>query len=473
MKPFFKSLFLAAMFLAPLLLRAYSGGGPYAHTGYGGEPTCESFGCHTPNPLPGTGGGRVVIDVGPYVPGQRQQIVVTVIDSAAQRWGFQLAARLMSNLQTQAGSLAIPSVPADYNFTQVRCADGTLPPCASGLQYAGHTSVGTRAKNPSGYVTFLVDWIAPSSDVGPVVFSAAGLGADGDQGTNGDHTYTTTAVSLYAPSNTPTLNQGGIVNGASFAQNGPIAAGTIVTLFGSNLAPPGFQREVMPSDLDKITGKLPIELSRAGADFFVPNLPNAIPAYMLFVGEKQLNVQVPALPTNYTGPVQVQPVFNRGQGANEVRGNMVSVQVRSISPALFTFANSNSAAAITVGGQPIGRPGQFPSSRPARPSDVVEVYGTGFGVTNPPVEPGMLAPGGGFSPTTGTLTPLVAAVSAQIGGLILAPSDILDAGAAPAFAGLYQFNLRVPSAAPNGDLPIVVSVGGVSTQPGVVLTVQQ
>ncbi|HYM09217.1 MAG TPA: choice-of-anchor V domain-containing protein, partial [Bryobacterales bacterium] len=175
---------VVALFLMPVLLPAYSSGGPYAHTGGYGEPTCESFGCHTPNPLPGNGGGRVVIDVGPYVPGQRQQIVVTVIDSAARRWGFQLAARLMSNPATQAGSLAVPVMPADYTFTQVRCADGSALPCSTGLQYAGHTSVGTRANNPSGYVTFLVDWIAPSSDVGPVVFTAAGLGADGDQGTN-------------------------------------------------------------------------------------------------------------------------------------------------------------------------------------------------------------------------------------------------------------------------------------------------
>ncbi|HYM12277.1 MAG TPA: hypothetical protein VEU62_16195, partial [Bryobacterales bacterium] len=277
--------------------------------------------------------------------------------------------------------------------------------------------------------------------------------------------YTTTAVSLYAPSNTPTLTDGGIVNGASFAPGGPIASGAIVSLFGTRLAPPGFKREVTPADLDKITGKLPIELSRTGADFFVPNVPNPIPAYMLFVSDTQLNVQVPALPANYVGPVQAQPVFNRGQGANEVRGNKVTVQVRPISPALFTFPNSNNAAAVTPGGQPIGHPGQFPSSIPARPGDVVQVYGTGFGATNPPVDPGSLAPD--------VSAPLVSGVSAQIGGLFLAPSDILYAGVAPTFAGLYQFNLRVPAAAPNGDLPIIISAGSVPTQQGVVLTVQQ
>jgi uncharacterized protein (TIGR03437 family) len=45
------------------------------------------------------------------------------------------------------------------------------------------------------------------------------------------------------------------------------------------------------------------------------------------------------------------------------------------------------------------------------------------------------------------------------------------------FAGLvapgeYQFNVYVPQSAPNGDNPITVQYGGLSTQSGVLLTVQ-
>jgi uncharacterized protein (TIGR03437 family) len=45
------------------------------------------------------------------------------------------------------------------------------------------------------------------------------------------------------------------------------------------------------------------------------------------------------------------------------------------------------------------------------------------------------------------------------------------------FAGLvapgeYQFNVYVPASAPNGDNPITVQYGGLSTQSGVLLTVQ-
>jgi uncharacterized protein (TIGR03437 family) len=39
-------------------------------------------------------------------------------------------------------------------------------------------------------------------------------------------------------------------------------------------------------------------------------------------------------------------------------------------------------------------------------------------------------------------------------------------------AGLYQFNVTVPSV-PNGDAAVVAQMGGVQTQTGVLITVQQ
>jgi uncharacterized protein (TIGR03437 family) len=450
---------LLVLFAVPVMSPAYSGGGPYAHTGAFGEPTCEASGCHTSSPYPNAA-GSVRIDVGPYVPGQKQRILITIVDPGARRWGFQMAARQARNPQAQAGTF---SVVPDDTFVKIRCADDTMQPCVNQLEYASHTSLGTRLGSPSGYTRFSVDWTAPSSDVGNVIFTAAGMGSDGDQTPLGDHTYLTQAVSLFAPSNQPALNNGGVVSAASYSAFGGISQGSLVALFGTNLAPPGFQRQVSATDLDPITGKLPIELNRTGADFFLPGA-DPIPAYILFVSDKQMNVQVPALPFGFTGPVQVQPVFNRGQGANEVRGNKVSAIIQPISPALFTF-DGTSAAAVTPSGAPVGRVGQFPNSRPARPGDIILVYGTGFGATNPPVDPGSLAPGGP--------APLVGSFSVRIGSLTLAASDVLYAGAAPGFAGLFQFNLRIPNGLGSGDLPIVISAGSFQTQSGVVLSVQQ
>jgi uncharacterized protein (TIGR03437 family) len=57
-----------------------------------------------------------------------------------------------------------------------------------------------------------------------------------------------------------------------------------------------------------------------------------------------------------------------------------------------------------------------------------------------------------------------------IGGL---PADIEFAGAAPGFAGLVQLNARIPAGvAPGDNVPVVVRIGGVSTQPGTTVAVE-
>ncbi len=435
-------------------------GGPLGHTAAFGEPGCDGFGCHRPEPL-GPGTGRITIDVGPYVPGQRQRVLITITDTNARNWGFQLAVREMRDPQRRAGNL---SVVQDDLFSRVRCASGGEPPCGNEMEYGTHSSVGAQQRAAAGFYTFRLDWTAPAADVGPVIFTAAGVGADGDLGTNGDRSYATTALSLFAPSNQPALREGGVVNAASFRAGAPISVGALVSLFGERLAPPYFSREVAPSDLRD--GRLPIELNRIGADFIIPGFEPQ-PAYVLFVNETQMNVQVPAFVGAFTGRIEVQPVFNRGQGRNEVRGNRVGVDLQPVSPALFTFLPDNRSVAAVHSALPgglVGRLGQFPNSRPARLGDVISVYGTGFGPTSPTVEPGFRAEG---------VASLVSPVAVRIGAVNLASADILYAGAAPTFAGLYQFNLRIPEGLGSGELPIVLNVRGVDSQPGVVVAVER
>ncbi len=448
-------LVITAALAGPVLLLASINGTPLGRTGAFGEPGCDGFGCHRTEPLPPSSGGRVVVDVGPYVPGQTQRVQIQIIDTGARRYGFQLAARERRNPQQQAGTFF--AGPDDVNV-RVRCANGSEPPCASGLQYVTHTSVGTSV------FRFAINWTAPSTDVGEVVFTIAAVAADGDNGTNGDHFFTAQYSSFSAPSSQPALREGGIVSAASFqAPFGAIGRGALVSLFGERLAPAGFTRTVTSSDLTA-DNKLPIELSRVGVDFVLPP-GDPIPAYVLYVSEGQINIQVPELPP--LGPsnrINVQPVFNRGRGSSEVRGNLVPVTVLPVVPALFTF-DGRSVAAVhsAIPGAPVGRPGQFANSRPARPGDVILVFGTGFGPTTPPVEAGALASGP---------APLVNGVSVRIGGLALSSSDILYAGAAPTFAGLQQFNLRIPAGVGSGDLPIVFTAGGQETQPGVTIRVE-
>ena len=66
--------------------------------------------------------------------------MVRVSDPVQRRSGFELTARLNSDLQnSQAGDWT----PVD-NMTQVICNDNTPKPCATGPAFITHTSAGTR-----------------------------------------------------------------------------------------------------------------------------------------------------------------------------------------------------------------------------------------------------------------------------------------------------------------------------------------
>jgi uncharacterized protein (TIGR03437 family) len=60
-----------------------------------------------------------------------------------------------------------------------------------------------------------------------------------------------------------------------------------------------------------------------------------------------------------------------------------------------------------------------------------------------------------------------------IGGVTLIPQDVLYSGLSPnSISGLYQFNVRVPASAPDGDVPVSITIGGFTTQSGTTIPVQ-
>src|SRR6202035_2683451 len=86
--------------IASIAIYAYEYGPDPGYTGAPGDNAngCMASGCHTNAPNTGVGSVKIVAAGGTtYVPGQTQQIQVTVTDSTERKYGFELSARVDSN----------------------------------------------------------------------------------------------------------------------------------------------------------------------------------------------------------------------------------------------------------------------------------------------------------------------------------------------------------------------------------------
>ncbi len=165
-------------------VHAYAEGPPAGVTGAPGEITCATSGCHTGTP--NSGPGQFKIDAPRvYQPGATYQITVThtTTDVSRRRWGFQLTALTAGN--GKGGDIQRPN-----SLVQIFNDDGP----GFNRQYIEHTINGTFAGTQGGG-SWTFDWVAPSSDVGPITFYAAGNEANNDGTNTGDQIYTATAVS--------------------------------------------------------------------------------------------------------------------------------------------------------------------------------------------------------------------------------------------------------------------------------------
>jgi len=180
------------------------------------------------------------------------------------------------------------------------------------------------------------------------------------------------------------------------------------------------------------------------------------------ISPTQLNVLAPDDDTS--GPVNIM-VTNQGTASAPF-----SAQLEMYSPAFFTFSppNQRYIAAVfpltnpdgsTEYLAPSGAFGTGASSRPARSGDIVQLYGTGFGPTNPKPPAGE-----SFFGALRTVMP----VKLTVGGI---NADVTFAGLSS--AGLYQLNVAVPSGIADGDASVVATVGGVQSQGSVFIPVHQ
>jgi len=249
-------------------------------------------------------------------------------------------------------------------------------------------------------------------------------------------------VTFPASAAPPAITSGGVVNGASFSAT--LAANSWATILGSSLAP---GTNTWTNSI--VNGRLPSTLDGVTVTI------GGKPAYLYFISPTQLNLIVPDVPP---GPAEL--MVTTPAGASSV----INVTISEFAPAFFQWPG-NQPVATRQDFSFAAKPGTFSgaATTPARPGDVIILWGTGFGATVP------AAPTGVQVPSDRTYSAATAPVIALNG----APITVFGAALAPGFAGLYQIAVQVPPSIADGDWPILATVGGVASASGVVLTVRR
>jgi uncharacterized protein (TIGR03437 family) len=204
----------------------------------------------------------------------------------------------------------------------------------------------------------------------------------------------------------------------------PLAPGEIITLYGTGIG-------ATP------TAKLSTTL--AGTQVLIDN----IAAPLIYESSGQVNAIVP-FETGTTGTATVQVI------AAGLKTAAWEIPLAPSAPSMFTLSGSGLGPGAIV-----NQDGSINSaSNPAPRGSTIQIYATGGGQTTPLSSTGAVAP---------TAASLSLPVTLTIGG---ANAQVLYAGNAPSeVEGVIQINAVVPSGATPGAMPVVLSIGGVTSPP--------
>ena len=238
----------------------------------------------------------------------------------------------------------------------------------------------------------------------------------------------------------PVFPTNGIVNAANYVGGG-VSPGEIVVIFGSGMGPTtlvGLQLDSNGNVAKTLAG--------------VQVLFDSLAAPLVYVQANQVSAVVPYEVSGKTA-TQVQVVYQGQTSAAQ------TVPVVSAVPGIFTVDYSGKGP-----GAILNQDGTLNSaSNPAAPGSYVFVYGTGEGQTNPKGVDGTLD--GSPAPQP------VQKVTGTIGGI---SATVQYAGGSPGLvAGVLQVNLLVPqTVTPGNAVPVVINIGGATSQPGVTIAVR-
>ena len=237
------------------------------------------------------------------------------------------------------------------------------------------------------------------------------------------------------------------MNAASFVPGQSVAPGSLISVFGTELAGALAQADSIP---------LSTSLGNVSVAF------NGIKAPILFVSQGQINAQ---LPWNVLGAGaasgNVEVIVQRGSASSAVR----TASVGAFSPGIFsTQFGTGQAIAITTNGLIAAAPGAIPglTTEPARIGGTIVIYANGLGAVNNPVANG--------ANTVDALRTTTTTPEVLIGGK---NAVVAFSGLAPQFVGVNQLNVVIPEGTPTGDaVPLQLRVGGQTTSDKVTIAVR-
>jgi uncharacterized protein (TIGR03437 family) len=244
----------------------------------------------------------------------------------------------------------------------------------------------------------------------------------------------TFTVAVVAPSGgtlLPVLFNGGVVEGAGFSQGRPLVPGGIISIFGQQMAPPNSQFFASNIPLERSLGQTSVRIGGINAPLY-------------FVSPGQINAQ---LPFEISPGDTVSVVVNAG-------GRLTTPQLYAISPAQPGIFKSSADAAILDSDSQLVN-----ALNPARIGEVIQIYSSGLGFTEPLVASGAASP---------NFTDVLTDVTATVGGV---PATVVYQGLAPGYVGLYQVNVIVPQGVtPGPAVPLILTQNGIPSNPDLPIT---
>jgi uncharacterized protein (TIGR03437 family) len=245
----------------------------------------------------------------------------------------------------------------------------------------------------------------------------------------------TWGMPIVAPPPEPSITA--VISASAFGSFSAVGPGSWIEIYGSNLAAS--------------------TRGWTGADFNGNNAPTSLdgvkvdiggqPAFVDYISPSQVNAQLPS--DISVGGMSQLTVTNTNGASAPVNVTVNTTEPGLLAPASFKIADNQYVVAVLPDGNYVLPAGAIAgaNSRPAKPGEIIVMYGIGFGPVTPAI------PAGEIDTQTNQLSNSLQVLFGTT------PAQLPYFGLAPGFVGLYQFNVVVPAVADSDLEPLTFDLG--------------